>query len=106
MPKKSNTTKYLLIAGVAAVGYYFYSQNSAATAATTAANSADLAYINSWAQGLDPHNKPLFLAALPSFSADQVANMKALIQSWSGITPLTDQMINYWVNFSSGLGLT
>jgi hypothetical protein len=104
MAKKSNTTKYLLIAGVAAVGYYFYSKSQAPAAA--AVNPNDLAAVTSWAQGLDAHNKPLFLAALPSFTADQVANMKALINSWNGVTPLTDQMINYWVNFSSGLGLT
>lgn len=37
---KSNTTKYLLIAGVAAVGYYFYTKGGITSAQTAAGNDA------------------------------------------------------------------
>lgn len=102
--KKSNTMKYLLLAGAAGAAYFFFIKPQAVT--TTPANPADVAFIQSWAAGLDPHNQSLFLAALPTFTTEQVANMKALIQTWETNTAPNETMTNYWVNFSNALGLT
>jgi hypothetical protein len=81
MPTKSSTTKYLLIAGVAAVGYYLHTRSSAqAQVAAAPVNPADAAFVQSWAKGLTGQGAINFQNAFPTLSASDLSNWAALIK--------------------------
>jgi hypothetical protein len=106
---QKNTTKYLLIAGVAAVGYYLYTRNSAAGGSvptvTGQVNATDAAFVQSWATGLTGSNAVNFQNAFPSLSAADISQMASLIKAWEGLRALTDADYSFWASFQQRVGL-
>ena len=122
--KKSNSTTLLLVAGVAAVGYYLYTKSavqpavlqsnglpttlstgslpntgtgSAATPLASTANDPRLLVINQWINTLSPGNATAARNALMIMSQSEIASLYDIVQNdfyGNGIT--TDAQRSFW----------
>lgn len=105
MATKSNTTKYLLIAGVAAVGYYFYTRSSQA-AVSGQPDPIQAAAVQAWAGGLTGSNAVNFQNAFPSLSAADISNLYSIIMNVfnPGVQASPTQQA-IWDNLTARIGL-
>lgn len=104
--RKSNTMKYVLIAGVAAVGYYFYTRSSSQAIASGQPDPLQVAVVQAWAGGLTGSNAVNFQNKFSTLSAADISNLYGLITSVFNVgATASPQQQAVWDSLTQRIGL-